>query len=99
MKRILKAPAAVTHTADILAILRSVDEAATLVCNVIDTALPTTTERLERQVGALKGLHKGVENLKSDIMAYNVLLSATQKDARLSMKGLVALGSISSQSQ
>lgn len=96
MERIVRAPTAVTQATDVLAILRSVDEAATLVYNLIDKALETTTEHVERQVGALKDLCKGLENLKSNTMPYNILLGAAQKDARLSVKGLVALKSISS---
>jgi len=59
----------------IIAILRSVDTAATLVCNEIDNGLEHAhedPEHEERQ--ALNNLRKGVENLKSDIMVYKVLL-------------------------
>jgi len=66
--------------ADLATILRSVDTAATLV-NVIDKALEPEHE--ERQ--ALKDLRKGVENLKSDIVAYEVLLSSTEKDTGSSL--------------
>jgi hypothetical protein len=56
--------------AAILAILQSVDATATLVCNEIDKALEPEHE--ERQ--GLKDLRKGVENLKSDILVYEVLM-------------------------
>jgi hypothetical protein len=55
--------------AAILAILRSVDAAATLVCNEINKALKS-----EHEVQALNDLRKGVENLKSDIIVYEVLM-------------------------
>jgi hypothetical protein len=57
------------YMAAILAILRSVDAAATLVCNEIDMVLD---EHEVRQ--ALEDLRKGVENLKSDILVYEVLI-------------------------
>ena len=81
MKGFFGAPTAVTYTADIFAILLSVDATATLVCNQIDEA--RSTDHIERQ--ALRELRKGVENLKSDIMAYSVLLCAMQKDTGLSV--------------
>jgi len=65
-------PARVANT---LAILRSVDTAATLVCNEIDnTTEPEHEEPEHEERQALKDLRKGVENLRSDIIVYNVLL-------------------------
>ena len=71
---------AAARPSGILAILRSVDAAATLVCNEIDKAC--ATERVERQ--ALKDLRKGVENLKCNIVAYKHLLGVMLKDLALS---------------
>jgi ApbE superfamily uncharacterized protein (UPF0280 family) len=56
--------------AAILAVLQSVDAAATLVCNLIDKILEPEHE--VRQ--ALKDLRKEVENLKSDVLVYEVLM-------------------------
>ena len=61
----------ITDPTAILTILRSVDTAATLVCNEIDNALEPEHE--ERQ--APKDLRKWLGNLKSDIMLYEILLS------------------------
>jgi len=59
----------------IFAILQSVDAIATLVCNEIDNAIEPEHEVAEHEVRqALKDLRKGVENLRSDIIVYNVLL-------------------------
>jgi len=66
-------PARVDLTA-ILAILRSVDTVATSVLNEIDNTIEPEHE--VRQ--ALKDLRKAVENLKSDIMAYDVLLKGIE---------------------
>ena len=60
----------------IFAILWGVNEAAISVRNEVDKT--RATEHVERQ--ALKVLRKGVENLKCDIMAYEVLLRAMMKD-------------------
>ena len=63
----------------ILAILRSVDTAAALVCNEIDNVLEPeheVPEHEERQ--ALEDLRKGVENLRSDIIVYDVLLKSIE---------------------
>ena len=65
----------ITDLTAILAILQSVDTAAIL-CNEIDNALEPEHE--ERQ--ALKDLRKGLENLKSDIMVYEILLSPMEMD-------------------
>jgi len=68
-------PGTVDLKANIFAILRFVDTAATLVCNEIDNALGPEHEVPEHEVRqALKDLRKGVENLRSDIIVYNVLL-------------------------
>ena len=62
--------------ANILAILRSIDTSATLVCNELDNALEPEHEVAEHEVRqALKVLRKGVVNLRSDIIVYNVLLN------------------------
>ena len=61
---------------DILAILRAVDAAATLVCNEVNNAVKP--DHVDRQ--ALKDLRKAVENLKADIILYKVLL---EKDDQL----------------
>ena len=71
----LPAPATVDPD-DILAILRAVDAAATLVCNEVDNALEP--EHVDQQTQ--KDLRKGIENLKFDIMLYKVLL---EKDSNL----------------
>ncbi len=81
---------------DTLAILRAVDAAATLVCNEVDNALEP--EHVDQQT--LQDLRKGVENLKSDIVLYKVLL---EKDINLTFIQQyvmeVALQLIYSQSQ
>lgn len=61
---------------DILAILRAVDAAATLVCNEVNNAFEP--DHVDGQ--ALNVLRKAVEDLKSDIMLYKVLL---EKDDQL----------------
>ena len=71
----LQTPAS-AHPSSIFAILRAVHAAATVVGNEIDKAY--ATEHVERQV--LEDLHESVENLKCNIMAYEVLLGAMQKD-------------------
>ena len=71
----LPAPATVDPD-DTLAILRTVDAAATLACNEVDNTIEP--EHVDQQT--LKDLRKGVENLKSDIMLYKVLL---EKDPNL----------------
>ena len=61
----------------ILATIRPIDAAATLVCNEIDKV-----PELEHEARpALKDLRKGVENLKSGILAFKVLLSTIRTDA------------------
>ena len=82
----------ITDLTAILAILRSVDTAATLVCNEIDNALEPEHE--ERQ--ALKDLRKGLENLKSDIMVYEVLLSPKEMDTPPGLGQQYVMGSRSS---
>lgn len=67
------APYLSSSRAALLAIIRRIDAAAALVCNDIDKALELEHE--ERP--ALKDLRKGVENLKSSVVAFNVLLSAS----------------------
>ena len=62
--------------------------------NVIDKALEPEHE--ERQ--PLKDLRKGVENLKSDIIAYEVLLSSMEKDTGSSLVQRYVIG-LRSQSQ
>ena len=69
--------------AAILAIIRPIDAAAALVCNGIDNALEFEYEYEERP--ALKDLRKGVENLKSSVVAFDVLLSAVRVGAELTM--------------
>ena len=81
-------PSARTGPAAIIAILRSVDAAVTLFCNEIDKALEPEHE--ERQ--ALKDLRKGLENLKSDIMLYEVLLSPMEIDTPPSLKQQYVMG-------
>lgn len=76
----LLAPA-IMGPAAILAILQSVDAAATLVCNEIDKALELELEHEARRV--LKELRKGVESLGLNTMVYKILLSAMEKDADL----------------
>ena len=76
----LLAPA-ITYPAEILAILRSVDAAATLVCNEIDKALELELEHEARRV--LTELRKGVESLGLNTIVYKILLSAMEKDADL----------------
>lgn len=61
---------------DILAILRAVDAAATLVYNEVDNTLKP--DHVDGQ--ALRDLRNAVENLKSDIMLYKLLL---EKDDQL----------------
>ena len=78
----------ITDLRAILAILRSVDTAATLVCNEIDNALEPEHE--ERR--ALKDLRKGLDNLKSDIMLYEVLLSPMAMDTPLSLRQQYVMG-------
>ena len=63
----------------ILALLRLVGTAATVVCDEVDKALDLDHE--VRQ--ALKDLRKRVESLKSVTMVYKVLLSAMEKDTDL----------------
>jgi hypothetical protein len=82
----LSAPTIADPTA-ILAILRSADAVATLVCNEIGNALDPEHEDSVQQ--ALKDLRKGVENLKSDIMIYKALLSPMEKDPELLMQRYV----------
>ncbi len=62
--------------AAILAIIRPIDAAAALICNEIDKVLELKPE----EQPALEGLRKGVEKLKSGLVAFNVLLSATRVD-------------------
>ena len=57
-------------------------------CNEIDNALEP--EHQERQ--ALKDLRKGLENLKSDIMLYDVLLSPMEMDTPPSPKQQYVMG-------
>ena len=65
------------HTpAAILAIIQPIDAVATLVYNEVDK--PLAVEHEARPV--LKDLRKGVESLKSGIMALMVLLSAMRVD-------------------
>jgi len=74
------------------AILQSVDTAATLVCNEIDNALEPEREGPEHEVRqALKVLRKGVENLKSDVIVYDVLLR--DLDRRLTRRYVMGLRS------
>ena len=61
---------------DILAILRAVDAAATLVYNEVDNTLEP--DHVDGQ--ALRDLRNAVKNLKSDIMLYKLLL---EKDDQL----------------
>ena len=62
--------------AAILAIIQLIDAAAILVCNEIDNVLESEHEARP----ALKDLHKGVENIKSSIMAFKVLLGTIRTD-------------------
>ena len=73
---------------DLAAILRAIDTAATLVCDGTDEA--TEPEHEERQ--ALKDLRKGLENLKSDIMVYEVLLGPMEMDTPLSLRQQYVMG-------
>ena len=75
--RLLKPPAT-AHPAYTFATLLAVDATATLVCSEIDRARVPDVERQ-----ALKDLYKGVKNLKCDILAYKLLLSAMLKDPGL----------------
>ena len=61
-----------SSAAAILTIIRHIDAAATLVCSDIDKALELEREELP----ALKDLRKGVENLKSGVVVFKILLSA-----------------------
>ena len=74
---------------DLVAILLVVDIATTLVCNEIDKA-PKPEHEEERQ--ALKNLREGVENMKSDIMLYEVLLSPMARDTPLSLRQQYVMG-------
>ena len=74
---------------DLAAILHT---AAILVCDEINKA--PEPEHEERQ--ALKDLGKGLDNLKSDIMAYEVLLGSMAMDYPLSLRQQYVMGSRSS---
>jgi len=80
--------------ADLAPSLWSVDIAVTLVFNVIDKALEPEHE--ERQ--PLKDLRNGVENLKSDLIAYEVLLSSMERETGSSLGRRYVMG-LRSQSQ
>jgi len=60
------------------------------VCNEINKTLGLEPEHEERH--ALKDLRKGVENLKSDIIVYEVLLGSTEKDTGFSLVQQYVIG-------
>lgn len=78
---LLTPPTPTPGPAAILNTLQYISAAVTLVCNEVEKALELELDHEERQ--ALKELHKRVESLKSDTMAYKVLLNAMKKDADL----------------
>ena len=62
--------------AAILAIIQPIDAAAILVCNEIDNVLEPEHEARP----ALEDLRKAVENIKSSIMPFKVLLGTIRTD-------------------